>query len=51
MSRADGRPHTLGAGLGCLMCEAKRREDAGLGVGAVALGLQRPTAERREVSA
>lgn len=36
------RPHALGAGVGCLMCAAKRREEAGQHDAAVALGLQEP---------
>jgi hypothetical protein len=50
MSLGNKRRHALGAGIGCLMCEAKRREEAQQREGAVALGLQRP-AVTREVSA
>lgn len=51
MSLSGSRPHALGAGVGCLMCEAKRREDVRRCEGAVALGLQRPAVARGEVSA
>lgn len=51
MSRGSKRPHALGAGLGCLMCEAKRREEAQQHEGAVVMGLQRPVMVRGEVSA
>lgn len=44
------RPHELGESATCLMCEAKRREDATRSNVAVATGLQRP-AVTREVSA
>jgi hypothetical protein len=45
------RPHALGAGVGCIMCDGKRREDARQNEGAVAVGLQRPAVARGEVSA
>lgn len=51
MSLSSKRPHALGAGVGCLMCEAKRREEAQQHEAAVAQGLQRPAFARGEVSA
>jgi hypothetical protein len=36
----SSRPHALGRGIGCLMCEAARREQAQHAEGAVAQGLQ-----------
>lgn len=51
MSLKSSKPHALGAGLDCLMCEAKRQEDAAGGVGALAQGLQRPVVTRGAVSA
>lgn len=37
-----GREHALGTGIGCIMCEAKRQEEAQHHEGAVAQGLQEP---------
>lgn len=51
MSLSSKRPHALGAGVGCLMCEAKRREEAQQHEAAVAQGLQRPAVARGAVSA
>lgn len=50
MGLRSQRPHALGEGVDCLMCEAKRREDATRSNVAVATGLQRPVVTR-EVSA
>ena len=36
MSLSSKHPHALGAGIGCLMCEAKRRETRHHGSGAPA---------------
>ena len=43
----SNRPHALGAGVGCLMCEAQRREEAQHAEGAMALGLQEPIGWKR----
>lgn len=51
MSLASKHPHALGAGIGCLMCEAMRREEAQRHEGAVAMGLQRPAVARQAASA
>lgn len=51
MSLNSKHPHAIGAGVGCLMCEAKRREEAKQHAAAVAQGLQRPTVTRGAVSA
>ena len=51
MSLSSKHPHALGAGIGCLMCEAKRREEAQQHDAAVAQGPQRPAIARGAVSA
>lgn len=42
-----GTPHVLGAGVDCLMCAAKRREEAQQHDSAVAQGPQRPAVARK----
>lgn len=51
MSLSAKHPHALGAGIGCLMCELKRREEARQHEGAAAQGLQRPAVARGAVNA
>lgn len=51
MSLSGKHPHALGAGVGCLMCEAKRREETKHHEAAVAQGLQTPAVARGAVSA
>lgn len=51
LSLNSKHPRALGAGVGCLMCEAKRREEAQQHESAVAMGLQRPAVSRGAVSA
>lgn len=46
MSLRWKQQHELGGSIDCLMCAAKRAEDAARSAAAVATGVQRPAATR-----